>query len=215
MGGTIVSLTYSEFKNIKTLHLKSLFREAERFVSYKNISIWGAVSDITFQGDWLQFGVFKGQTARILESFILGPQKLHLFDSFEGLPEDWQNTNFDKSAFKLASNEIPNFDPKRSVIHQGWFNETVPKFAATYMAPIPFIHLDADLYSSTRTVLDGLNKNIAPGTILLFDEFFLPTEKGIADDECRALFDWASDFDRRFQFLWRTEWVQVAVKVLK
>lgn len=195
--------------------MPSLYREEERFVSYKNISIWGAVSEITFQGDWLQFGVFKGQTARILESFILGSQKLHLFDSFDGLPEDWQNTNYNKSAFKLSSSDIPNFDPKRSVIHRGWFEDTVPKFAAASAAAIPFIHLDADLYSSTRTVLDVLNRNIVPGTILLFDEFFLPTDKGIADDECRALFDWASDFDRKFQFLWRTEWVQVAVKILR
>lgn len=210
-----MSISYMEFKNIKTLHVKSLFRESERFISYKNISIWGAVSEITLQGDWLQFGVFKGQTARILESFILGPQKLHLFDSFEGLPENWQNTIFEKSAFKLNADEIPNFDPKRSVIHQGWFEETIPKFTKEHSGPIPSIHLDADLYSSTRSALDGLNKFIAPGTILLFDKFFLPTEQGIADDECRALFDWASDFDRRFQFLWRTEWVQLAVKVLK
>lgn len=208
-------MRYEDFKLIKSVHLASLFRESDKFVSYKNISINEGVREITFLGDWFQFGVFKGQTARILESFVLGQQKLHLFDSFEGLPEDWHNTVFNKGSFKIEDNEIPRFDPARTLIHKGWFSETLPEFVSRYNRPIPFIHLDADLYSSTLTVLEELNALIVPGTILLFDEFFLPTETGISDDECRAFFNWVEKYDRDFQFLWRTEWVQLAIKIIK
>ncbi len=208
-------MNFNDFNIIKSIHVSSLYKEKEKWISYKNISINQVMSEICFDGDWFQFGVYKGQTARILESFILGDQKLHLFDSFDGLPEDWGNTIFDKGAFKIGADDIPRFDSSRTQIHKGWFSETLPIFVSTYTKPVPFIHLDADLYSSTITVLEHMNKFIVPGTILLFDEFFLPTEKGIADDECRAFFDSTKKYQRQFQFLWKTQWVQLAVKILR
>lgn len=208
-------LTYGEFQKIKRVHIASLFSEKEKFVSYKNISIAMAIHEIEFRGDWFQFGVFKGHTARIMESLILSDQKLHLFDSFEGLPEDWSNTSYGKGAFRIGADDIPLFSQKHTVVHKGLFKDTIPSFTAKYAPPrVPFIHLDADLYSSTMDILMGLNHLIAPGTLLLFDELFLPNEKGLSNDECRALFDWADEKKRNFQILWRTEWVQCAVKVL-
>ena len=209
-------LTYAEFQKLKRVHIPLLYSEQDKFIAFKNISIAMAMHEIEFRGDWLQFGVFKGHTARIMESFILSDQKLHLFDSFDGLPEDWSNTGFGKGAFGMNSTEIPRFDPLRTVVHKGLFCDTVPAFASSYTnSKLPFIHLDADLYSSTMDVLRGLNRFIVPGTLLLFDEFFLPNEKGLSDDECRALFDWADEHDRNFQILWRTEWVQCAVKIIR
>lgn len=207
-------LSYSDFCQIKTVHIESLFNPSEKFRSYKYISLNLALKEINFRGDWLQFGVHKGQTAKILESFILSDQTLHLFDSFEGLPEAWAQTDFKKGAFKLSLDEIPIFDPEKTKVHKGWFSDTVPTFVSNYSKKIPFIHLDADLYSSTIEVLNGLNHLIVPGTVLLFDEFFLPSPEGISEDECRAFFDWVEKHDRKFQILWKTEWVQCAIKIL-
>lgn len=207
-------LTYEQFNKIKVRHLNSIYSSADKFTSYKNISIHFALQEIAFRGDWFQFGVFKGHTARILESYILPGQKLHLFDSFEGLPEEWVSTPYGAGHFRLDDSTVPIFDQQRTVVHRGWFEDTLPLFVRDYGNKIPFVHLDADLYSSTKTVLGALNKNIVPETILLFDEFFLPSEKGLSEDEARAFFEWADEFDREFQILWRTEWVQCAIRIL-
>lgn len=208
-------MNFDEFRTIKTISIPSLQSKSRRFVAYKNISIHGVLPEITLPGDWLQFGVFQGQTAKILESFILPERKLHLFDSFEGLPENWTGTGYDKGHFAMPENEIPRFDPSRTIVHKGWFEETIEPYKALYTKPVSFIHCDADLYSSTKTILNGLNDQIIPGTILLFDEFFLRAAGSISDEEARAFFDWAESHDRLYQFLWRTEHAQCAVKILR
>jgi predicted O-methyltransferase YrrM len=132
---------------------------------------------------------------------------LHLFDSFEGLPEDWVG-HWKKGHFDLKG-KVPKFDPKRTRVYKGWFSDTVPRFARTLERPVAFIHMDADLYQSTMDVLEPMNEKIAPGTIILFDEYIMKGQ----DDEHRALWDWADKYGRKFEYLWRTKHLQVAVKV--
>lgn len=210
-------LTYSDFKRIKEVHLDSLYSEENKWRCFKNISLAAVLEEITLRGDWAEFGVYKGEFASMLEGFCSGlpHRKLHLFDSFEGLPEDWGSTGFRKGAFALAAGDVPNFRPSVTNVIKGWFDDTVPKFASTQNEPLAFIHIDCDLYSSTRTVLNECNRLIAPGTVILFDEFFLPGEGGISDDECRAFLEWANDRKRQFQILWRTRWVQCAIRILR
>jgi len=208
-------MDYSAFKKIKTKHIPALYDEENKWVSYKNISINLIFQEIILPGDFLQFGVFRGHTARIIQSLIFPSRTLHLFDSFEGLPEGWENTTHNKGSFYVGKKNMPKFDPKLCVLHVGWFKDTITPYKEKYKKPISFIHLDADLYSSTKTVLNELNDLIVPDTILLFDEFFMADSKGISDDECRAFFEWVEEFDREYQILWRTEWVQCAVKILK
>jgi hypothetical protein len=173
-------------------------------------SLRGAISEVRMDGDFAQFGVFRGKTARYINSLMTGDRMLHLFDSFEGLPEDWTK-NKPAGAFKLASDEIPTFDPERIVVHKGWFKDTVPVWANETSAPIAFIHIDADLYSSTVDVLFNLDKRIVSGTIILFDEYVM----GQSDDEHRALIDWAAKFNRTFEYLWRSSGPQVCVRVAR
>jgi predicted O-methyltransferase YrrM len=57
-------------------------------------------------------------------------------------------------------------------LHPGWFDATLPEWLKNNPGPIAFIHVDCDLYSSTRTILALLADRIVPGTIILFDEYF-------------------------------------------
>lgn len=56
--------------------------------------------------------------------------------------------------------------------HVGWFDETVPPFEAQAVGDIRFAHLDADLYSSTETVMRVMRHRFVPGTVIVFDEYF-------------------------------------------
>ena len=41
---------------------------------------------------WAEFGTFKGVSARIFLQFLPQNKNFYLFDSFEGLPEEWADS---------------------------------------------------------------------------------------------------------------------------
>jgi len=58
-------------------------------------------------------------------------------------------------------------------LHKGWFEDTVPPFSAANKGePVALLHIDCDLYSSTKTVFDALGGNLVAGSVILFDEYF-------------------------------------------
>lgn len=131
-------------------------------------------------GCFCEFGVYQGRTLRRIAA--LAPKRaLHGFDSFEGLPEDWRD-GFKQGAFQTHAPEI---DARNVQLHTGWFDATVPPFSAALSEPIAFAHIDCDLYSSTKTVLDSITPHLVIGSVLLFDEYF--NYPGWRQHEHRAL----------------------------
>jgi hypothetical protein len=89
------------------------------------------------------------------------------FDSFEGLPEKWRD-GFDKGAFNRDGN-LPEVNSNVGLV-KGWFNETLPYFIQTHNKKISFIHIDVDLYSSTKYIFHVLKDYIDIDCIIVFDE---------------------------------------------
>lgn len=59
------------------------------------------------------------------------------------------------------------------ILHQGLFHETLPSFASINKdKSIAFLHIDCDIYSSTKVIFDLLGHMIKPNTIIVFDEYF-------------------------------------------
>ncbi|MBV8565314.1 MAG: class I SAM-dependent methyltransferase, partial [Methylobacteriaceae bacterium] len=59
------------------------------------------------------------------------------------------------------------------VLVKGFFEQTLPDFLPTFSKKsVAFMHVDCDLYSATKTVLDGLAPMLIDGTIIVFDEYF-------------------------------------------
>jgi hypothetical protein len=125
-----------------------------------------AVEAVEIPGLYCEFGVYRAETLNFVASLL--PQEIHGFDSFEGLPEDWWNGH-DKGTFAVEG--LPQVRANAR-LHPGWFESSIPKFKKDHAGPIAFLHIDADLYSSTRTIFELLGDRIVPGTILQFDEFF-------------------------------------------
>ena len=86
---------------------------------------------------------------------------------FSGLPEDWR-TGFEKGVFAQ-----PHPDVSENVeLLQGLFVDTIPPFlSSTAHQNVSFIHIDCDLYSSTKTIFNLLGDRIVPGTVIVFDEY--------------------------------------------
>jgi Methyltransferase domain len=127
-----------------------------------------ALSRAPEQGFVAEFGVAKGDSLRNLASRTR--RQVHGFDSFGGLPEDWGGTKETTGAF-TNKGKLPKV-PANVTLHVGWFDETLPRFLASTNEPAAFLHMDADIYSSTKTVLQALRERIVSGTVILFDEYF-------------------------------------------
>jgi len=127
-------------------------------------------------GDWghnLEFGVYNAVTISCLATARPDLQ-FEGFDSFEGLPSDWDMGSKQVRADAFDRKGVLPEVPENVKLWKGWFSETIMDwYKTTEENPekkISFLHVDCDVYSSTKTVLDDLNKLIVPGTIIRFDE---------------------------------------------
>ena len=140
-------------------------------VSLHNPSaVTAALRAVTLDGMLAEFGVYKGMSLTQIAKFF-PDRTVHGFDSFVGLPESWGGTSQAAGAFDVGA-KPPELPVANVEFHVGWFEDTIPVFAQEYSGPFAFAHLDADLYSSTKTVFDGLGDWFVPGTIVVFDEYF-------------------------------------------
>lgn len=159
----------------------------------KTDTLAAAVKAAPREGLYLEFGVHTGGTLRTITE--LAPAGwVYGFDSFEGLPEDWR-TQYSAGAF--AVDQLPDVPGAELVV--GWFDQVLPGFLADHPEEVAFLHLDADLYSSTKTVLDALESRLRPGTVVVFDEYFnFPHWE---EHEHRAWTEFVARTGLRFEYL--------------
>lgn len=156
-------MTSADYFN-RHLYSKPLFPDSEALL----IHCVGLLNgDVRFP---LEFGVFSGKSINIIAKAAGENTIVYGFDSFEGLPEDWRS-NFGKGRFAVEN--LPQVE-KNVVLVKGWFDETLPSFKAEALTgqKINFLHIDCDLYSSTKTIFDELSDVIADDAVIVFDEFF-------------------------------------------
>ena len=125
-------------------------------------------------GYWLEFGVHEGETIVHTAGSKLGISnfKIHGFDSFEGLPEDWIENN-PKGHFNLDGNIPKHLLSLNNInIVKGWFDKSLPEFIKNNnINKVSFLNIDSDLYSSANTVLTLLTPYFKGHCVIYFDEF--------------------------------------------
>ncbi len=120
-----------------------------------------------------ELGVYKGESTRLMAA-LFPEAKIDGFDSFEGLPEAWDFWR-PKGLFNVDG-KLPDVPPQVT-LHKGWFDTTLPAFSAS-LAPktqLHLLHIDCDIYSSTKTTFDALGAHVQPGTYVLFGEIMSTT----------------------------------------
>ena len=161
--------------------------------------------------DYLEFGVYQGESIaywsranRCEQSRFFG------FDTFTGLPENWQKFSGDmvKDSFDCGG-AIPAIADGRVEFHKGLFQDTLDSFLANFTPRSQLvINNDSDLYSSTLFVLTRCHDLLTPGSIVIFDEF------SSVLNEFRALHDYCSAYRRTYEVAGATSsyFTQVAVR---
>ncbi len=141
----------------------------------------------------LEFGVLFGTSIRHISAMT--NKEIHGFDGFQGLPEDWHNQP--KGTYS-TNGELPKV-PKEVHLHVGLFENTLPEFLEKHAGHVRFLHVDCDLYSSTRTVLDLLASRIVPGSVIVFDDYFgYPHWR---DDEYKAFQESVEEYGWQYDYL--------------
>lgn len=137
-------------------------------------------------GDYFEFGVGKGRSAvsavRAEAMYQRSGSLFHLYDSFTGLPElhgrDADFGQFKAGDFAFSEIAVRAFLEEHRAYPEDRFRFTSGAFDETLRAPAPqraaaIVHVDCDLYSSTRLVLPYIQPCLRPGTLMLFDDWNL------------------------------------------
>jgi O-methyltransferase len=135
----------------------------------------------------VECGVWRGGMIAGMAALLGGHRHYYLFDSFEGLPPakeidgkdalNWQwdvsspnyydnckaPEHFAEEAMKLAG--APSFE-----LVKGWFEKTLP--GKNFGEPIALLRLDADWYDSTMVCLEHLFEKVAPGGLIMLDDYY-------------------------------------------
>ena len=133
---------------------------------------------------FLEFGVMDGRSARYISAHY-NENKINYkgfgFDSFEGLPAeaDMEATNeiWKKGQFKssVSVEELQKEFKDKITLVPGWFDETLNDETLSLFKGMKagLVHIDCDIYSSSKTVLKWLVDNdlLVEGTLIMYDDW--------------------------------------------
>lgn len=202
---------YEDEKNLKNLIQRVRFHT---MVTYDGLATTYNVSKYVIEnrisGAFVETGTWMGGSAAMMCAAIkdLGESRaIHLFDSFEGLPnpklidyEPWMEKDWalnlsqfngakEKCGALISSKadaenvlfniiKIPN---NFVTFHVGWFEDTIP-LASKQIGEIAVLRLDGDLYESTLISLRNLYPLVARGGFVIIDDYGLKGCKQACQD---------------------------------
>ena len=149
-------------------YVKENMSDAIIFDQQKDIISY-AISNCIQQNQYLEFGVATGRSINIIASLLPRGSKVYGFDTFDGLPKNWAGHNAISGTFKQG--KLPKVSSNVKLI-EGLFEDTLPEFRRGMSDNISFCHIDCDIYTSTKTILEVLGDKLVTGSYILFDEYF-------------------------------------------
>lgn len=133
-------------------------------------------------GDYLEFGTYRGTSfvlamheARKHEQ--LADMRFFAFDSFQGLPHDegtvcktGEHACSEQQFLRLCRQAGADLSKVHTI--PGFYDVSLTHILKQqYKLRPAIVHIDCDLYTSTKTVLDWLTDLVQPGTFLIFDDW--------------------------------------------
>jgi hypothetical protein len=119
------------------------------------------------EGDFAEFGCFKGySTAMLSQACALLGLRMHVFDSFEGLPpspDSGYETGLYAGSLDEVRDHVARFGALEAVtFHKGFFADSLRGFTPP---PLLCLWMDVDLESSARDLVPAIDRLDPRGTI--------------------------------------------------
>ena len=127
-------------------------------------------------GEMAELGVASGASAKLISEYAPS-RTLHLFDTFEGLPDvtEVDSPHFARGQFSSRVADVREYLGGRNVrFYKGLFPATAEPVKDRLFS---FVHLDADLYESTIAGLQFFYPRMCPGAILICHDYL--TSEGV------------------------------------
>jgi O-methyltransferase len=135
-------------------------------------------------GDVVECGVFRGGTAllearTIAAAEVTTRRQLHLFDSFQGMPDDvspaesFQPGDLGRTSLGQVRRLLADFPFVR--LHVGFIPQT---FAGLELGQVAWAHVDLDIAEPIRDSIAYLYPRLVPGGFLIFDDYGFPSCAG-------------------------------------
>ena len=156
--------TYSELKNEITSSL--IFPDKHHVRDYC-INLLNQDNSKINDKVCCEFGVRNGLSINYFASRT--NLNFYGFDSFRGIPEDWLGTSGSKGSFS-ANGIVPKVNKNVKII-EGLIEHKLDNFLINHDNKIAFIHIDVDVYSTTKFILEKIKNYIDKETLILFDDF--------------------------------------------
>jgi len=137
------------------------------------------------EGDIAELGVHKGASAAHICAAFPGVT-LHAFDTFRGIPEGMEQKidnhkagDFSDTSLEKAQETLQGLPVK---FHVGVIPESLAECGCDKFR---FAHVDVDLYASTKAAIEWLWPRMAPGGVIVDDDYGYSRCKGakLAVDE--------------------------------
>ena len=140
-------------------------------------NIWNNIKLDSIEGDYIEFGIFKGKS--LAHSFsvakknkIIKNRKFWGLDSFEGFPAEnhsfYTAKNFEVSYEKV----IRQFKKYENIkIEKGYFSEVLSNDHMMQINKIAFAFVDCDIYESSEDVFVYLQKRMTNGGFIMIDDY--------------------------------------------
>jgi hypothetical protein len=129
-------------------------------------------------GDAAELGVYRGGSAKVIAHYLQASARLHLFDTWMGIPEtdshpDGQHVQGD---FAATYSDVRAFLGEEGMVyHLGVFPGT-----ALENTWYRFVHFDGDTYQSTIAALEYFVPRMVAGGVMVFDDYGWWTCPGVA-----------------------------------
>ena len=123
-------------------------------------------------GDAAEVGVFRGASAKVIR-LALPEKRLHLFDTFEGLPEpEAIDGNFPSGRFSCGLDQVKDYLGSEPDTH--FYAGLFPASGAPVEdRTFAFVHLDMDLYKGTLAALNWFYPRMSPGGVILTHDYIV------------------------------------------
>jgi hypothetical protein len=154
-------------------------------------------------GDFAELGVYRGGSAKLIAT-LKGNKRLHLFDTFTGLPEvrpdvDVHKTSdFDDTSLQSVQRYLSPYP--NILFYPGFFPDSAKALAETHTR-FAFVHLDVDIYESTKSGLEFFYPRMVPGGVILSHDYRNLGCPGVR----RAYDEFFSDKPEMVIELWKTQ----------
>ncbi|MBQ6130494.1 class I SAM-dependent methyltransferase [Candidatus Saccharibacteria bacterium] len=155
----------------------------------KLLALAKSALDARVEGDFVEFGCYKGETSVLLGKLLKSSEKsLYLYDSFEGLPEKTPEdfspagANFKQGELLVTKREVleklrhAGLDLRKIKIKKAFFEHLNP--TTDLPRTIAFAFLDGDLYASINTSLALVVPKLAAQGIIVVHDYNNPELPG-------------------------------------